>query len=79
MANLGVSLTSVTPIGAKGGTWYMLSRFVHSGRAGLSHSRPMESSVLQRLILRLIVSASSIKLMRLPSLGSLLLILLVPS
>ena len=57
----------------------MLSRFVHSGRAGLSHSRPMESSVLQRLILRLIVSASSIKLMRLPSLGSLLLILLVPS
>src|SRR6056297_3246543 len=57
----------------------MFNKFVHSGRAGLSHSKPSDASVLQRLILARIVSGLSKRLMRLPSFSALLLILLVPS
>lgn len=53
---------------------------MHSGRSGLSNSSPvLTASVLQRFTLRRMVAGSSSRLIRLPSLGSLLLILLVPS
>lgn len=46
-AVIGIGLhTFVLPVES----WYMVSRFVASGRSGLSHSRVVKLSVLQRLI-----------------------------
>lgn len=59
--------------------WYMLSRFVHSGRSGLSHSSPVKRSVLHFLIFLEITSGVSNRLIRELSFSALLDILLVPS
>ena len=58
--------------------FYTTSKFVHSGRSGLSHSRPTRRSVLHRLIFLEMTSGLSRRLMRVLSFSALLDILFVP-
>ena len=60
-------------------SWYIVRRFVASGRSGFRNSKPSNASVLHRLIFFAISSGESSTLIRLPSAGLLLLIFDVPS
>ena len=50
-------------------SWYIVSKFVASGRSGLPNSRPSNASVLHRLIFLAISSGVSSTLILLPSAG----------